>query len=382
MNTHPHVILLKSQLFRLGGAEKYTWRIAKAFREKNCRVTLLTNGPIQKIPEDPLVNVISCNTSPFLSFRRVRAFDSFCFKSQKEIKADIIFGMDRNRFQTHLRASNGVHAAYLEHRKMNDKFLKWATFPLNPLHRTLLSIEKESFQHPELKTLFTNSYMVQNEILKHYSIASSKIKVIHNGVEWEEVKEDFNRWGEIKKSFAQQCKLDPDLFHFIFIGHNYERKGLEKFMEGLALINERGFHLSVIGKEKNPGKFHALAKKLNLSKQVSFFGSRADIRSFYQLADCLVIPSFYDPFANVTVEALSMGVFVVSSKTNGGHEILTPHNGAVIENLFDPFSMAQALKIALLHPKTQAQATLIRNSISHLDFSNQIGLLTDLSLKY
>ncbi len=57
------------------------------------------------------------------------------------------------------------------------------------------------------------------------------------------------------------------------------------------------------------------------------------MRPFYQLADALAIPSFYDPFANVTVEALAMGLFVVSSRSNGGFEILDPSKGIIIENL-------------------------------------------------
>lgn len=381
MSAPPHVLLLKSQLFRLGGAEKYTWRIAKSFREKNCRVTLLTSGPIRQIPDDPLLKVISDDKSRWLSYRKVRAFDAFCSQRVQELKADIVFGMDRNRFQTHLRASNGVHAAYLEHRKREGPFLKKATFRCNPLHRSLLSIEKESFQHPELKVLFTNSNMVKEEILNHYSTDPQKIQVIHNGVEWVEMAEDFSCWEEKKQSLCMQWRLPPSHFHFVFIGHNYARKGLEKILHGLSLLDEREFHLSVIGKEKNTLKFQELAKKMHLSEQVSFFGSRSDASSFYQLADCLVIPSTYDPFANVTVEALAMGVFVVSSRTNGGCEVLNSENGRIIDSLDDPYAIAKALQGALKHKKTPSQAYKIRHSVRHLDFSNQVGLLTDISLK-
>jgi UDP-glucose:(heptosyl)LPS alpha-1,3-glucosyltransferase len=380
MNSIPHVVLLKSQLFRLGGAEKYTWRIAKAFREKNCRVTLLTNGPIKNPPDDPMTRIITCKKSSLMSFLSVRAYDTFCKERLKELGADIIFGMDRNRFQTHLRASNGVHAAYLDHRGKTDHFLKRSSYRFNPLHRTLLQIEKESFEHRDLKVLFTNSFMVRDEIVKFYSTDPQKIQVIHNGVEWQEMHRDFEEWQEKKKSFSAQLNLDPDTFHFVFIGHNYARKGLQKLLQGLSLLKTPDFHLSVVGKEKNTGAFAALAKKLNLDKQVTFFGSRSDSRAFYQLADALAIPSFYDPFANVTVEALSMGAFVVSSRTNGGHEILNSQNGAVIESLDDPESVAKALKIALEHRKTIEQAKKIRESVRHLDFSNQLELLTNLTL--
>ena len=66
------------------------------------------------------------------------------------------------------------------------------------------------------------------------------------------------------------------------------------------------------------------AKAVQLgSKPKSASWSAGGNPPFYQMADALVIPSFYDPFANVTVEALAMGLFVLSSKHNGGPEILT-----------------------------------------------------------
>jgi UDP-glucose:(heptosyl)LPS alpha-1,3-glucosyltransferase len=90
-----------------------------------------------------------------------------------------------------------------------------------------------------------------------------------------------------------------------------------------------------------------------------------------------VIPSFYDPFANVTIEALAMGLFVLSSKQNGGHEILTQENGKLIEDLLDLETMIDALKIAMQKKKTGKSSQLIRDSVKHLDFSNQMRTLME-----
>ena len=68
--------------------------------------------------------------------------------------------MDRNSRQTHIRAGNGVHKAYLEIRKKESSFLKKASFVLNPLHRSILTLEKKAFESKELKVLFVNSNMV------------------------------------------------------------------------------------------------------------------------------------------------------------------------------------------------------------------------------
>lgn len=67
-----------------------------------------------------------------------------------------------------------------------------------------------------------------------------------------------------------------------------------------------------------------------------------------------------------------MGLFVISSKTNGGSEILQSFNGTVLETLKDPDCIATALKNALQYPKTYASGCKIRESIEYLDFSKQL----------
>ncbi len=353
-----HIVLLKSHLAKMGGAEKYALRLASFFKEKTA-VTILSSGPT--VLSDISILTEKCS---LLSFLHTLEFDKWCTQKIKELNPDVIFGLDRNRYQTHIRASNGVHAAYLEHRAKNEGLLKGLEFKINPLHRILLKLEKEGFEHPGLQKLFTNSHMVKEEILKFYNVSPQKIEVIHNGVEWQEMQKDFDLWPEKKDTKAP--------FQFLFLGHNYRRKGLDKLLLGLSLLKEKEWHLSVVGKEKNIEDFVKLAKKLALEKKVTFFGQKPNIKFFYQIADCLVIPSFYDPFANVTVEALAMGLFVVSSKTNGGHEIINKENGAVIEDLYNPESIAASLAIALEHPKTRGSSQNIRNSVKHLDFATQL----------
>ena len=67
---------------------------------------------------------------------------------------DIVFGMERNRFQTHIRAGNGVHAAFLKSRLASEGVLKYGMCLINPLHRKILELEKEGFENPKLKKIF------------------------------------------------------------------------------------------------------------------------------------------------------------------------------------------------------------------------------------
>lgn len=351
------ITILKSRFAQQGGAEKYARALATAFHEKGCKVTVLTADS----PESPFpFEVVNRRLRSLTSFGKLLEFDTFCNEYLKNHPADIVFGNDRNTFQTHLRAGSGAHRSFLEHRKQFEPAYLAIRHQLNPLHRKLLAIEKKSFEHPDLRVLFANSDLVKNQILSSYAIAPEKIEVVHNGVEWGKWQECFDDWPNHKKL---------NRFEILFLGSNYERKGLPALLMALKELAHHDIHLSVVGKDKNQKRFEQMAQGL----PVTFYGPQDDVRPFFQRADCLAIPSYYDPFANVTTEALAMGVFVVSSRTNGGSEVLTQGTGAIIEDLKDPIAVQKALETALNHPKTLQSALSIRQSVRRLDFATQLN---------
>ncbi len=353
------VALIKRDFHSQGGLEKVSRRIIDSLRKKNAEVTLLTNTHI-----DAPCSILACNLKSKLNYKRVLEFDAWC--KTHSPRFDVVFSMDRSSYQTHHRAGNGVHAAYLELRRKKEGFLKTVSFAINPLHRTLLKLEKATFEDPSLKKIIVNSHLVKNQILEYYDSPEHSIEVVHNGVEWAEMDADFHA------SFPHTQKP----FEFLFIGHNFERKGLSTLLKALGCLRRRDFHLSVVGNDKNLKFYKTLASRLKIP--VTFWGVQDNTRPFYQKADALVIPSLYDPFANVTVEALAMGIFVVSSATNGGHEVLTQNSGIVFEDHLD--SLIAALEKAFNYPKSFGQALQIRNSIQHLDYSVQMEKVCALCL--
>lgn len=372
------VALLKMEAKSRGGLEKYASRIASAFAQKGADVSLLTTGIANSY--GPGVDSCTFPICRWPGFLRLEQYDRCVRRWLKKNPVDLIFGMERSRIQTHIRAGNGVHAAYLKSRIASEGKLKYAMCSINPLHRKILEMEKAAFESPGLKKIFVNSRMVRNELLEYYAVEPSKIEVVHNGVEWKEHEVPFSIWEEKKAAACQTLGLDPSALHLLFIGNGYRRKGLDELLSALSIWKFKHFHLSVIGKDKKLDAYRAKSEHLGLKGRIRFFGFRQEVVSFYQMADALIIPSFYDPFANVTLEALSFGLFVVSAKTNGGHEILTEQNGAIIESLRSPESILSALDRCLAFRKTAGSAKEIRASISHLDFSHQLFKLIDACL--
>ena len=357
------ITILKSQLAKKGGAEKYARLLGNALANRGHEVRILTTGPSAS---DTPYEVVTTPIKSKTSFSKIWEFESFTESFLKANPSDIILGLDRNRFQTHLRASSGVHKAFLDHRTRYEPRWKRLRHLFNPLHTTLLHIEKTGFEHPDLEVLFTNSHLVKNEILSHYEIDSKKIEVIHNGVEWVNWQESFDNW---------EAFHNKERFEFLFIGGDFNRKGLKRLLHAFVKIGKKDVRLSIVGHDKNEKEYKHLAKKLGIQEKVTFFGAQADVLPFLQKADCLVIPTHYDPFANVTVEALAMGLFVISSKTNGGSEVLTHQTGIVAHDLFE--GLEYALTSALSRPKTHQSAILIRNCVRHLDVTSQLAAYLD-----
>lgn len=361
MSSPASILILKSQILRSGGLEKYARHLTRFFAEQGFQVTLLTSGEKWDLPS---IEQISLQLPAKVSLAKIWAFNRKCENYVKKRAFDLVFGLDRNRLQTHLRLGNGVHRAYLERRSAEEGWLKRMTLALNPLHKLILSMEKEALESPNLRHLIVNSHLVKEEVLRFYpKVAEDKISVVHNGVEWSSWEQPFQAWPEHKPARAA--------LQLLFVGHNYERKGLHYLLKAMAALPYQEIELSVVGRDQAIKTWQKQAAELGLEKRVTFFGPQSNLIPFYQKADCMVIPSLYDPFANVTLEALAMGLFVITSKHNGGSEILTPTQGHLLSSL-DMDLFVKGLKIAIQHPKTIASSQKIRQSVRHLDFPNQL----------
>jgi UDP-glucose:(heptosyl)LPS alpha-1,3-glucosyltransferase len=356
------IAVIKANASHPGGLEKQAKKIIEGFIQAGMDV---------KLPSIPPLH------GP--NFLRLKRFNRKATEWIDQEKPDIIFGMDRTDNITHLRAGNGVHAAYLKIRRQHEGLIKHWICQINPLHRTILDLEKKGFESPQLRTLFVNSEMVKKEASEHYQIDPRKIEVLHNGVEWDEMEEPFNSWPKQKESLLKQYKLPQDAIHLLFAGSGFQRKGLDLLLRALHLANLPHLHLSIVGKDKNSDHYQALVHQLKLQSQVTFFGLQPSLIPFYQYSDILCIPSLYDPFANVTVEGLAMGLFVITSKQNGGHEIVKPGAGLILDlNTIETWADALRLFAA---SKEEKKGTWIRQTVAHLTFTCQLQKLIQITCK-
>lgn len=155
------------------------------------------------------------------------------------------------------------------------------------------------------RRIVANSPMVARQLAAHHPGAARRTVVVPNGVDLLRFRPD--RPGDAR----------GDL---VFLGNGYRRKGLDLALAALARLP--GLRLQVAGVERRVGPWRALADRLGVGDRVVWRGPTAEPERLLPGARALLLPTRYDAFANVTLEALACGVPVVTTATNGAASVL------------------------------------------------------------
>jgi UDP-glucose:(heptosyl)LPS alpha-1,3-glucosyltransferase len=99
----------------------------------------------------------------------------------------------------------------------------------------------------------------------------------------------------------------------------------------MALLKNDRIRLFVIGAD-NYRTYRRWANTNSLGDQVLFLGSKRNIEKYYAGSDIFVLPTLYDAFANVCLEAMACGLPVITTDSNGAADlILDRENGYILK---------------------------------------------------
>lgn len=216
------------------------------------------------------------------------------------------------------RAGDGVHRRWLEIRRLVARPFERLGILLNPYHRYVCAAERRLFEHPRLRAVICNSRMVSDEIRRGFRIAPEKLHVIYSGVDLEHFHPRLR--AQLRGAARAEIGCSPRDTLFLFVGSGFARKGLGAAIEALKKANDRSFWLVVVGTDRERERFAAQAAPLG--DRVRFMGGQEDVRPLYAAADCLILPSRYDPFPNTVLESFAMGLPAIVSSRCGAAEVI------------------------------------------------------------
>jgi glycosyltransferase involved in cell wall biosynthesis len=167
------------------------------------------------------------------------------------------------------------------------------------------------------------------------------------------VDEDFSRIEDpaLLESVRQRYGLaDPFV---LFVGHLFPNKNLGNLLRAFHLISSKVTHKLVMvgGRRWRYERDLALIDCLGLADRVRILGlvPRPDLVALYNLASCLVFPSWYESFGLAQLEAMASGCPVVASNTGALPEVAG--NAALFCDPRDPQSIAEGIVKLLSDPE-------------------------------
>lgn len=145
--------------------------------------------------------------------------------------------------------------------------------------------------------------------------------MIYNGVDLERFHPGRRRWIEEKR--RRELGVAGELV-ILFVAHNFRLKGLHCLIRAVAAMGEirGGYQVWILGRGKEE-PYRRLAAALGCADHLRFLGGQAAVEEYYGAADLLVHPTFYDPSANVCLEAMASSLPVITTRCNGVSELLS-----------------------------------------------------------
>lgn len=346
------IAILIENFDKKGGSERRTYELVKQLKQRGHNITVFANS-WSNIPtfEGEGINFVKVPMTrwPF-RFMAPLTYAYFADKAVKKEDFDIIHTQTRTYYQDVATLGGGCHRAWID----EGSSLKL----LDPFHRAVLSIEKRQFQNGNYKRIIVNSKLSKNGILKFYPVPEERIKVIYNGV-------DTERFNPINKEkyrteTRKRHNISDDDFMILYVGSGFKRKGVSYLIEAVSRlgndsINKNRIKLLIVGKDKL-WPYKRLAAKFDIDKNIIFVDYAGETEKYYAASDIFALPTFFDPFANVTLEAMASGVPVITTKKNGASEIIEDgKDGFIINTPLEIDALTEKIR-DLLNPELRKEA--------------------------
>jgi len=192
-----------------------------------------------------------------------------------------------------------------------------------------------------------------------YQADESKIRIVPPGV-------DITRFYPIPREEAcEAIGIPPEDRMLLFVGRIEPLKGLDTLMRAIAILRECGVqchvphYLAVVGGDPSSSgenlsdemaRLQTLRRELHLEDLVLFLGKRAQdtLPYYYSAADVLVMPSHYESFGMVALEAMACGTPVVASQVGGLAFLVQDGLTGYVVPDGDPQALSDRLRLLLV----------------------------------
>jgi glycosyltransferase involved in cell wall biosynthesis len=314
---------------------------------ENCRTIRLQAGGLEFVPRDNLFPKIPEFLENFVKFQRENNIIYPLIHTNYWLSSWV--GMQLKQIQ----GSKQIHTY---HSLGAVKYNTVKTVPL--ISSTRLAIEKQVLETAE-RVVATSPQ--EKEHMRSLVSTKGNIDIIPCGT-------DIRSFGSIDRQTARRhLKIDADTKLVFYVGRFDPRKGIETLVRAVGQSQHRDsdkFKL-MIGGGSHPGqsdgmereRIEQIVTELGMNSFTSFPGriSQEDLPYYYAAADVCVVPSHYEPFGLVAIEAMASCTPVVASDVGGLQFTVVPEQTGLLVPPQDVAAFSAAIDRILSNPEWRDQ---------------------------
>jgi UDP-glucose:(heptosyl)LPS alpha-1,3-glucosyltransferase len=224
----------------------------------------------------------------------------------------------------------------------------WHEIAHRRIYYSLITVlERRIYPRPEVP-LVAVSYKTAGALSRFYG-RTSNVRVAYYGLDLEHFQPA--RRATLRDGARKQLSLSPGDFALLLIGNDWKSKGLPCLIKAVGHLVDCNLTILVAGRD-NPAPFQDAILAHGLMDRVRFLPPRADVEFYYAAADVYVSPTLEDAFALPPIESMACGLPVITSRNNGGAEIISSgENGFILEHPSDYLGLAEILQQLVKDPQ-------------------------------
>ncbi len=173
--------------------------------------------------------------------------------------------------------------------------------------------------------VITCSKYMAGHVSRLYGVPPERITAIPNGIDPLEL-QPVDGAGAVTQDALRARFAGPDDLLVLMVGRLVYEKGFHLALDALApIVRTRGnVRFVVAGTGDAAPQLGRQARRLGLSRHGSFLGWVGDdmLHALYRAADLCIVPSIYEPFGLVALEAMASGCLAVVADTGGLREVV------------------------------------------------------------
>jgi glycogen(starch) synthase len=339
-----------------GGLARHVRKLAEGLVAEGATVHVLTRGRERDVPREVRAGVRVHRVPEPRKPRDLDAFVTWIEAMNQDMldagralakrrRIDVVHGHDWLVASAAARLAHELGVPYLTtvHATEHGRHQGWVDkHPQSHIHGV------ESWMAHRADALVVCSAYMRDHVADVFGVGEQRISVIPNGIDPADLG-CVDDLGALRARFAA-----PDEKLVLLIGRLVYEKGFQLALDALGgrdgvIARVGGVRFLVAGSGTHEAALREQARKLRLERHGTFLGWIGDdvLHSLYRIADLCVVPSIYEPFGLVALEAMASGCPCIVADTGGLREVVPNDDVGLRFRSRDPRSLATMMERVL-----------------------------------